>query len=317
MGAIGKERAEDQRPFRRVWIKAFWGFDPENEGFLGFTRKGDRTRLFENYGPGDLVLIYGTKGGQTAKSDRGRALGFLEISPEPVDWRTCISEEALRWKREKNVLHKWNYAMPVQRAWRVTPGQAVEIERLAPLTYVRSNVQNIATRGKLLKDSEARRVLELQVVETTVFGLAAVHQTGAELVADGVFRPSRGFASAPGKRGFEVSDGPCKVYLMRWEGDASQLLGSTFGDVRQLGIVKVGMSNDPARRCHGLNSSLPPAGVCRWVVAAESNFYRNVDAAKKVEDRLKGQFERKFTSLGGEYFLGPVTDMGKRFLKII
>jgi hypothetical protein len=30
-------------------IKAFWGFDPKNEGVLGFTRESDRTRLFAQY----------------------------------------------------------------------------------------------------------------------------------------------------------------------------------------------------------------------------------------------------------------------------
>jgi len=36
-------------PFRRVWIKGFWGFSPENEDFLGFKREGDRARFFRQY----------------------------------------------------------------------------------------------------------------------------------------------------------------------------------------------------------------------------------------------------------------------------
>ncbi len=61
MTAINQILASDGRPFQRVWIKAFWGFDPENEGFLGFTREGDRTRLFAQHRAGDLVLIYGSQ----------------------------------------------------------------------------------------------------------------------------------------------------------------------------------------------------------------------------------------------------------------
>src|SRR5579872_3719339 len=43
----------------RVWLKAFWGFDPASDGYLGFTRPADRDRFITLWQPGDLVLIYG------------------------------------------------------------------------------------------------------------------------------------------------------------------------------------------------------------------------------------------------------------------
>ena len=43
----------------RVWLKAFWGFDPKGEGYLRFTRPGDRGHFLAEARPGDLVLIYG------------------------------------------------------------------------------------------------------------------------------------------------------------------------------------------------------------------------------------------------------------------
>lgn len=315
MTIMNQLRASDGQLFRRVWIKAFWGFDPENEGFLGFTREGDRTRLFAQHQTGDLILIYGTRGVRTDKEDRGHALGFLEITPEPIDWRQVISPAALRWKEESGVLEKWNFAMPVRRAWRVTPGQPLaDIEVLAPTTYDRANVQNIATRGKILTPAESRRALTLRIAETTVFG-SGVAPSAADPLLDDTYTPSRGLAAAPGRRAFEVKDGPCKVYLMRWEGEAGHLLSDRFGDVASLAVIKIGMSSDPARRCAGLNSSLPPASVARWVVAAESEFLANIDAAKRVEDRLKAHFAKRFSSLGGEFFLGALQDAGKQFLK--
>jgi hypothetical protein len=315
MTIINQVQASDGRPVRRVWIKAFWGFDPENEGFLGFTREGDRTRLFAQYQTGDLILIYGTRGSRTDKEDRGKALGFLEVIAEPTDWRRVISPEAYRWKQESGALEKWTFAMPVRRAWRVTPGQPLlDIEALAPTTYDRANVQNIATRGKLLTPAESRRALTLRVAETAVFGSASSPSAIAPLLDDG-YAPSRGLPAAPGSRAFEIKDGPCKVYLMRWEGQAAHLLADRFGDVRDRTVVKVGMSTDPARRCVGLNSSLPPASVARWVIAAESEFFASIDSAKAVEDRLKAIFAKRYTSLGGEFFLGPLQDAGKQFLK--
>lgn len=315
MTTMNQLAASDGQPFRRVWIKAFWGFDPESEGFLGFTREGDRTRLFAQYQTGDLILIYGTRGSRTDKHDRGQSLGFLEVTPEPADWHALISPEAYRWKEESGVLEKWTFAMPVRRAWRVTPGQALaEIETLAPTTYDRANVQNIATRGKLLTEVESRRALRLSIAETTVFGSGTAPDAAQPLLDDG-YTPSRGLPPAPGTRVYEVTDGPCKVYLMRWDGEAGHLLADRYGDVRDLAIIKIGMSTDPARRCAGLNSGLPPASVPRWVVAAESNFLDSTEAAKAVEDRLKAFFAKRYTSLGGEFFLGALQDAGKHFLK--
>ncbi len=316
MTVIRDARSADGRPFRRVWIKAFWGFDPENEGFLGFTREGDRRRLFDGYQAGDLILIYGTKGGRTKKDDRGQALGFLEIIPEAIDWWTRISEEALEWKRRKRVLEKWNYAMPVRRAWRFTPGQALaSIEMLAPETYERSNVQNIATRGMIFSGRESRLALGLEVAETVAFASPDAPDIEKPLPEDG-YQPSRGLVGAPGKRTVTVEDGPCKIYLMRWEGEAEHLLEKRFGDVRNLTVLKVGMSNDPARRCIGLNSSFPPASKARWTVAAASAFYPDIATAKVREDRLKDLFAKEFKSLGGEFFLAPLQEAGRRFLRL-
>lgn len=30
---------------KRIWLKAFWGFDPAEDGYLGFTLASDRDRL--------------------------------------------------------------------------------------------------------------------------------------------------------------------------------------------------------------------------------------------------------------------------------
>jgi len=51
------------------------GVRPENEGFLGFTHKGDRTRPFAQFRTCDLILMYGIRG-----SRRGAKMaGIREI----------------------------------------------------------------------------------------------------------------------------------------------------------------------------------------------------------------------------------------------
>src|SRR5690348_12871848 len=71
-------------PIRRVWLRAFWGFSPEDEGYLGFTHEGNRTRFLNEYQKGDLVLIYGADHKHTRLDQRRQVLGFLEIEPTPI-----------------------------------------------------------------------------------------------------------------------------------------------------------------------------------------------------------------------------------------
>ena len=45
----------------RVWITAFWGFGPTNEGYCGFTVEGDRRWFLDQWQEGNLILIYDEK----------------------------------------------------------------------------------------------------------------------------------------------------------------------------------------------------------------------------------------------------------------
>ena len=52
---------------RQIWLRAFYGFDPENEGYYGFTLEPNRTTMLGRMRDGDLVLIYGAVHGLTQK----------------------------------------------------------------------------------------------------------------------------------------------------------------------------------------------------------------------------------------------------------
>ena len=84
----------------RVWLKAFWGFDPASEGYLGFTRAGDRVRFLEQARPTDLVLIYGADTKETTIAQRKQALGFLQVALDEISDVDKISPEALALKRQ-------------------------------------------------------------------------------------------------------------------------------------------------------------------------------------------------------------------------
>ena len=107
----------------RVWLKAFWGFDPAEEGYLGFTRPGDRVRLIEEWQLGDLVLIYGADTPETEREDRRQPLGFLEIEPIEVTDVSRTSPTGRQRKIDMGWQHRWTNAVPVRRAWKVERGK--------------------------------------------------------------------------------------------------------------------------------------------------------------------------------------------------
>jgi hypothetical protein len=123
-----------------VWLKAFWGFDPKGEGYLRFTRPGDRGHFLAEARPGDLVLIYAADAKETAAEDPRQALGFLEIDPVPVSDRDRMSPEGLRTKIERGWQNRWTYAVPVRWAWRVK--RPIEIKNIAPNAYTHNRASD-------------------------------------------------------------------------------------------------------------------------------------------------------------------------------
>src|SRR5690348_8369450 len=132
----------------RVWLKAFWGFDPANDGYLGFTRPADRNRIIQDAHKGDLVLIYGADAAETASENRRQALGFLEIDPIPISDRERLSPFGLQRKIENKWTDRWTNAVIVRRAWRIN--RRIEVRHIAPTTYQPSRARVIASRGELL-----------------------------------------------------------------------------------------------------------------------------------------------------------------------
>ena len=53
------------RELPNVFVRSFWGFNPESASLIGFTRLGDRKAFLDEFQKGDLVLIYGADGGLT------------------------------------------------------------------------------------------------------------------------------------------------------------------------------------------------------------------------------------------------------------
>lgn len=295
----------------RIWLKAFWGFDPENDGYLGFTRSSDRKRFLEQALPTDLVLIYGAGTKETEKTKRQQALGILQVSLEEIRDFDKLSPNALALKREQGWEDRWTHAVPVRKAWKVA--RKIGVKNVAPITYNADQARVIASRGELMLADEVQLVLRLPVVPVNVFGEPHhpefdVSPANQIQLLD-LFSPSRGVLPTFGKREFTTQDGDHFLYILKLECDPTTLLDKGQFDLYKKCIVKIGLSNEPNRRCDDHNGALPPASHLKYRLLVKSKAYPTGEAAKKAEDILKDALKLKCKSLGKEFFLGSEQEL--------
>lgn len=92
--------------------------------------------------PGDLVLIYGADGPETAAAQRRQALGLLQIDLDPIRDVDKSSPEAIQAKIDRGWRDRWTFALPVRRAWQIE--RRIEIRHVAPVTYQAKDARAIA-----------------------------------------------------------------------------------------------------------------------------------------------------------------------------
>lgn len=101
------------------------------------------------------------------------------------------------------------------------------------------------------------------------------------------YSPSAGVVPSFGTRQSEYVDGLCSLYMAVFKGDVTSLLGKGKSlDDGQI-LVKVGMSNEPERRCSELNSGFPPSARGRWEMDWQSEF-PDGQSAFNAESALTG-----------------------------
>ncbi|WP_129218890.1 GIY-YIG nuclease family protein [Lichenibacterium ramalinae] len=286
-----------------VWLTSFYGFTPETWGFLGFTSDGQRKHFIRETRPGAMVVIYGHKSRAPA-NQQGKVIGIQQVSHRVNYARAFIDpSEWLRKQADLDRAGQWNLAVKATRAWRVIEEAYPSIEAIASETYSLARAKVIGSQGMRLTCAEARRLLDLTLVETSVFGelpvTAATAASGAEL-----FTPSRPGPVSQAIYVCKEAEGPKSLYLLRLFGDESAYLGAP---VEGRWIIKVGISASPSSRCLALNSALPAGSYCWKVVRSNQSvglplFPRSADAIR-AETQVKNYLHSHEKSLGGEFFL--------------
>lgn len=296
---------------KQVWLRAFYGFDPEGSGYLGFTHEAQRETMLRRMQDGDLVLIYGAVEALTLDALKAQALGFLEVTQDRCTDRDRMSDAAFAWKKEHGFERRWTYGIAVRRAWRVQ--NRVHIRTIAPKAFSSKNRFERTTRAILLEQDERDRALSHTVMEVSVFGEEPIaDRSGAIFPMSEPLKPSQGIPPAFGSRTIEIEDGENSLYLMVLSGGAEALLGRSGGHVGKA-LVKVGRSSDPGRRMKEMNAGFPMTSLFKWELARTQKF-PDAATAHQVEEEIKAAFAAAFKSQGGEFFTGEREALESRFI---
>lgn len=290
---------------RNMWIRAFYDFNPEEAGYVGWTMESGQARALRELKDGDLMMIYGASSGQTKKAMRSHVLGFVEIEARPIRDVEKASEAAQQAKKVNGDAGKWTYGLPIRRAWRAL--DKMSIERIAPDTYDSKAGQGIGTWGRALTPDEIETALKIRVTEVNVFGEEPVADSGRTGTAfREEFFPSKAFPGSSGERTSSYTDGQTFLYLAKFDGDGAALLGRPKAVAIKSVALKIGVSNDPVARCDQLNAGIPPAAKGRWKIELQASF-SDRKGAEAAEQMFKDK-SYKLESLGGEFFWGDSMD---------
>lgn len=295
---------------RQVWVRAFYGFNPEEAGYFGFTREARREDMLRKMKDGDLVLIYGAVDSLTQEDLQRQALGFMEVKLELCRDVDRQNDASRQWKHDHGFQDRWTYGLKVVRAWRIT--NRVHIKTIAPKAYDNKFRFERTTMAVLLEQDEKRRAFSHHVRQVNVYGEppVATDELASGYMNDAL-EPSKGVPPSYGERTSKYEDGENHLYLLKLSANAETLLGKTGPHVGKA-LVKIGRSNDPTRRLKEVNGGFPERAVCRWELKHNQPF-ENGNTAHNYEKELKVNFANEFTSQKGEFYTGEWGSMERAF----
>lgn len=290
---------------QNMWIRAFYGFSPEDAGYVGWTREAGQARALRELNDGDLMLIYGASTAHTKKVLHAHVLGFVEIEARAIFDYQKASELELNTKKQNGHGDKWTFALPIRRAWRAN--EKILIQRIAPETYDKDKAQGIGVWGRALLPKEIETALKIRVTEVNVFGEAPMHEVGLiNEPASKIFIPSKAFAGTSGIRTSNYEDGQTYLYLATYTGDTASFIDGSVLIDKQSHAMKIGVSNNVSKRIDQLNSGIPPAARGRWKVELQAS-YSSIKEAEYAEQLFKDEAAILLKSLGKEFFAGNIT----------
>lgn len=292
----------------RIFVTGMWGFNPENEGYVGFTHQSVRDRFIADYQPGDLMLIVGQKGEFSKAGDVGRVLGLVDLEPRPIDESERFPEGFYVKKVERFGSDRWRFALPIRRAW--TLSSPITAKSMAPQTCARRNARVVGANYLELTPSEVLNVLSARMKPVRAFG---ADEWNAEIKPDepavlGEVAVSRGPKPSYGQRVVNREDGETSLYVMELKGCVDALFPAISPIANKKVILKIGMSNDPVRRRAEMNGGFPPGAVASWEVTRTKS-YPDGEQAYRAERRFLDYLKERGLALGLEFACVPASEL--------
>ncbi|WP_421852648.1 hypothetical protein [Novosphingobium sp.] len=291
-------------PDPKVVLTAYWGFTPEDWPCLTFTDEGRLRTILAETQPGFLGVVYGNNTASVPKEMRGRVVGIYQLSHQTGDTETFLSPAGLKRKHEvEPKAGSWNHAFRALRAWQVAPDSAPLVSDFANETYATERGMAISRFGAFLTRTEARKILDLELVPRPLFGAEMTSDFVLERGRDAL-KPSRPGPVSQSAYMVREAEGPKHLYILQLEGNADHFLGYASEGRR---IIKVGFSRSPAVRRDDHNRALP-AGAYRWRIL-KSTLDEGLDPypvaahAKAGEQAMISDLIHAGRPLGGEFFL--------------
>lgn len=293
-----------------VWLTSFYGFSPARWGYLGFTTKGQRDHFIKSTQPGALVVIYGHKS-KAPEEQRGQVIGIQQMSRRVNTARNFMDPAVWAAKEaDTETKGKWEWGIKAVRAWKVAPESYQWIDDFADESYTIGRAQLIGSQGVRLTSSEARKIFDLVLVETSVFGERSVN-AAAPAKGDVLLRPSKPGPVSQNSYMVQEAEGPKENYILQLCGDTNAFLGRSAGGRK---IVKVGMSVSPISRMDAFNAALP-SGAFSWSVLHSNTLdgrspYPSSRLGLVGEDAMKAIMAAQGEWLGGEFYLASEETIG-------
>lgn len=238
------------------YLTKVWGFS-EPVGPLQFASQGWRENALRKLKPGDLVVVVGTTGNETADDEKGRLLGIMQPTFEPV-----MSLDFDVQKRPADFVdgdYKWPFGLMNIKAWTLI--ERPKLKELFDRKFNMDSAQGIVA----LTNEEAFLVKSLKKREEKLLLPTASAQARMER-KHGV--KSRGAPPPTTKRNgvMHMRRAPAYTYAMEIKGASEN-------------AFKVGWAFDYIKRARQFNhASMPELGGLEY----STKFFHKWDTAMKA-----------------------------------
>lgn len=251
-----------------MFLKKTWGFsDPC--GPLVFSREGARDNARRVVGEGELVVIVGTKGDETAEREQGMVLGLMEPSKLPVSASSYDFGTNAKLYDEQGRF-KWPFGLELRRAWRFDEPWTTFAD-ICDRYHGREGALSLAS----IEDDEERQILSLPKTEVRLLQPARV---SARIT--GKARTGQNAAPPPSttRRGvMHLRRAPAFTYAMRLRG-------------AERSAYKIGWAFDWEVRNRNFNRyALPSLGGIRYEIKF-TELWDTAMSAFKMEQKILNHY---------------------------